>query len=394
MRHRGLSGQSAIEYLMTYGWMLLVVAVVGGAIFSVAQRQCTENVSGFAGSDVRVDNFGSTSTDKLQVELRNTGAEDSDIQRITFEQDGKRVEIGSTRSIDVSETKVYSTDGLVESSSCNTIDVSIVYDKGGLSDLVASGTITTSGEVIDLAGEASNLPQNDLQMRFDAMTIGRTDGTEINKWIDLTNGQNNATGINSSRLPEVEADGINGYQSLYFNSSTKDILTMSHKDYLSSQNHTMFAVADIYPESYGGATITSKYVPGSRVNTIATTNQKPRVIYRDEDGGYISGTGSKDITDGGNLFAIRANYNGSRSKVEAFLNGTSQVSDTSSKKISLNTAAVSIGAVKYPGGGFNDDFWEIEGEVGEIIYYNKTLNSSEMDEVESYLSEKWDLGIE
>ena len=27
-------GQSAIEYLMTYGWMLLVVAVTGAAIFA------------------------------------------------------------------------------------------------------------------------------------------------------------------------------------------------------------------------------------------------------------------------------------------------------------------------------------------------------------------------
>lgn len=27
-------GQSAIEYLMTYGWMLLVIAIVGGAIYA------------------------------------------------------------------------------------------------------------------------------------------------------------------------------------------------------------------------------------------------------------------------------------------------------------------------------------------------------------------------
>jgi len=392
-----MKGQSAIEYLMTYGWMLLVVAVVGGAIFSTVQGQCTETVSGFAGSDVIIDNFGSTSTDKLQVELRNTGSEDSDIQRITFEQNGKKIEIGSTRSIDVSETKVYSTDGLVESSSCNTIDVSIVYDKGGLSDLVASGTMTTSGEVIDLAGEASNLPQNDLQMRFDAMTIGRTDDTEINKWIDLTNGQNNATGINSSRLPEVEADGINGYQSLYFNSSTKDILTMSHKDYLNSQNHTMVAVADIWPQSPAGRrAITSKYNPGtgSRVNTIVTENQKPGLIYRDTDSDYIADFGSTNINDGPNLYAITSNYNGTGSEVNSFLNGTVEASDSSSKPIYLNSAPVSIGTVRWPGGSYSQDFWEIEGEIGEIIYYNKTLNSSEMDEVESYLSEKWDLGLE
>lgn len=33
-----MKGQSAIEYLMTYGWMLLVVAIVGGAIITTVQN--------------------------------------------------------------------------------------------------------------------------------------------------------------------------------------------------------------------------------------------------------------------------------------------------------------------------------------------------------------------
>ena len=32
-----MKGQTAIEYLMTYGWMLLVVAIVGGAIITTVQ---------------------------------------------------------------------------------------------------------------------------------------------------------------------------------------------------------------------------------------------------------------------------------------------------------------------------------------------------------------------
>lgn len=30
-------GQSAIEYILTYGWMLLVIAIVGGAIFATVE---------------------------------------------------------------------------------------------------------------------------------------------------------------------------------------------------------------------------------------------------------------------------------------------------------------------------------------------------------------------
>jgi len=36
-------GQSAIEYLMTYGGMLLVVAIVGGAIITTVQDQGEED---------------------------------------------------------------------------------------------------------------------------------------------------------------------------------------------------------------------------------------------------------------------------------------------------------------------------------------------------------------
>jgi len=44
-----LKGQSAIDYLLTYGWMLIVVAIVVGAVITTVQeddsRQMPENFS-------------------------------------------------------------------------------------------------------------------------------------------------------------------------------------------------------------------------------------------------------------------------------------------------------------------------------------------------------------
>ena len=381
MKFKGSKAQSAIEYLMTYGWMLLVVAIVGGAIFSTVQGQCTDSVSGFAGSDVLVDDFGSTSTDKIQFELRNTGAEEADIKRIAFKQNNKTVEIGSVRSIDVSDTAVYSTDGLVESSSCNTIDVTVNYDTGGLDDLQTTGTITTSGEILDLTSESANLPQEDLQMRFDAMTIGKTDGSEISKWIDLTNGANNATAINDSRLPEVNADGVNGYQALRFEPGPKDILTMPHKDYLTSRNHTIFSVAQFNDVSSTVA-VTSKYEPGSRLNTIHIRDNKTFLNWNDNSG-WKERTGSTNISNRPRLMSTRVGSN-----VTAFLDGNQEYTEQVDNPLTLNNGPVSFGAVKCPSCG---DYWELDGNIGEIIYYNRTLSDSEMDEVHNYLSEKWDL---
>ena len=76
-----LTGQSAIEYLMTYGWMLLVVAIVGGAIFAVVQSESVESVNGFTGDDVIVDEFGVTSGGDVQLQLRNTEGDSVQVGR-------------------------------------------------------------------------------------------------------------------------------------------------------------------------------------------------------------------------------------------------------------------------------------------------------------------------
>lgn len=388
MSYRGLSGQSAIEYLMTYGWMLLVVAVVGGAVFSTVQGQCNEAVSGFTGSDVMIEDFGPTSTDKIQFELKNTAAQNVDVNKITFEQDNTSLDIASTREIGVSGSELFSTDGFVESTSCNTVEATINYDTADLENLEVTGTMTTSGEIIDLAADAATLSQEDFQMRFDAQTIGETDGNEIDRWDDLTNGENNATGINDSRLPEVNADGINGYQALKFESETKDILKMEDKDYLKSINHTIFAVAQFNDVSDRNA-VTSKYEPGSRINTLHIEDNKTWLNWNDgrdnEADGWVEVSGSTNVSDSPRIMSTRFGANAT-----GYLDGVVDISEPIEDPLSLNDGPVSFGTVKCPG---CSDYWELDGNIGEIIYYNKTLNDSEIDEVHSYLSEKWSIPI-
>ena len=365
---------------MTYGWMLLVVAVIGGAILSFGEVGCPETVSGFAGDSVTVDDFGSTSTDKIQFELKNNGGDEVNLKEIRFTQNGKTLEIGSSRKIESFESEVFSTDGLVETSSCNNVEVQIVYDVGALEGVGSTGTLTTSGKVLDLTPDTA-LPENDLQMRFDAQTIGYTDGKEIDKWIDLTNGQNNATGIDDSRLPEVNSDGINGYQALKFEPGPEDILTMSDKPYLKSRNHTIFAVVRFNDVS-GRTAVTSKYEPGSRINTLQVEDNKTWLNWND-NGGWKNVNGSENVSTDPAMLSTRVGDN-----ITGYVGGNKDVTRNIVDPLSLNSGPVSFGAVKCPGCG---DYWELDGNIGEIIYYNRTLSDSEMDGVHSYLSEKWDL---
>ncbi len=135
-------GQSAIEYLMTYGWMLLVVAIVGGVIFATVQGQCAQQAAGFTGETVTVESFEVT-PNNVQVELANGGGEQITVNNATLEDDGTQVDtadIGST--LNVGDTVVATFDGVSESDACNDYDLSINFDRGSITGAVSSGTLS------------------------------------------------------------------------------------------------------------------------------------------------------------------------------------------------------------------------------------------------------------
>ena len=144
-------GQSAIEYLMTYGWMLLVVAIVGGAIFATVQGQCQQATSGFSGTDVRIDDFGVDSDGNLQMQLRNGAADPVTVTSVnaTSQTDDSvdsvnnslstQIAVGDTETVHLDDNTFDQVDG------CNTFDISMNYDVvGGLNDQQITGTLTDS----------------------------------------------------------------------------------------------------------------------------------------------------------------------------------------------------------------------------------------------------------
>lgn len=130
-------GQSAIEYLMTYGWMLLVVAIVGGAIFATVQGQCAQNQSGFTGEDVAVTSF--VVGDNLQLEVTNTAGESVTLETVYVGSESVSV----AQDIGVGDTQVVDITGISEESgSCNDFDVALQYQRGDFSSANATGTLT------------------------------------------------------------------------------------------------------------------------------------------------------------------------------------------------------------------------------------------------------------
>lgn len=127
---------------MTYGWMLLVVAVVGAAIFSIVQGQNIDSISGFTGSDVIVDDAGLTSEDNLDMILRNGAANQIDINKVTVSNGEREAYFLRGESISVGNQKSVTVNGITEGDGSNSLDVTINYDSSGLTDLETSGTIS------------------------------------------------------------------------------------------------------------------------------------------------------------------------------------------------------------------------------------------------------------
>ena len=230
-------GQSAIEYLMTYGWMLLVVAVVGGAIFATVGDQSVDSTSGFTGSDVQVDDFGVTSDDDLDLELRSSTGEGATVSAInvTDQSSGEYIykEFSSDNKIDVGSSLVLSLPNVSQTEGSNSLDVEILYDSGGLSNMSVSGSISGS-----LSVNETTEVNND----GGGGSTGSTTGTvSVNP--DISGATVEA--YSSGNLIESAQTDSNGGYSLSTEPSSIDRLVVSSEKDISLNGDPLYAGAEI-----------------------------------------------------------------------------------------------------------------------------------------------------
>lgn len=157
-RKNNTKGQAAIEYVMTYGWMLVAVSVIGGAAFQSLGFQCVPSVTGFEGEQVGIDDFATTNDEEIVFLIENDGRQDVDLQqaRITGDLgaiwtsggDSFIIEPGNESSIVTGQTGFQTAE-----QECSEFNVDIEYDTGPLEGVESSGRITApivgEGEVPD-----------------------------------------------------------------------------------------------------------------------------------------------------------------------------------------------------------------------------------------------------
>lgn len=134
-------GQAAIEYLMTYGWMLAAVAMVSGIIYSSTGASfCSNSISGFAGQSLIVEDAGlSANSADLMLSVQNQDSQGfyNQFKQIRIENRDTEERIvaspeAGAQIISAGESKVFDINGFQESNECNTFDITITYDRSSL----------------------------------------------------------------------------------------------------------------------------------------------------------------------------------------------------------------------------------------------------------------------
>jgi len=144
-----MKAQSAIEYLITYGWMLIAVAIVSSVIYATFSPSCQEGVSGYIGQEPVVDQFG-TGEESMSLALSNPRSEDIKLENIIVSDPDTGVEQNYNFDTVISSGSVEVFESPMSEAGCNTYDLIFTYDISTLQDQRSSGTVTVEGDLLDV----------------------------------------------------------------------------------------------------------------------------------------------------------------------------------------------------------------------------------------------------
>jgi len=153
-----LKGQSAIEYLTTYGWMILAVGVATAFLFQTVERPCINTSSGFLGQNTEITDYGITTSGNFTMLVKNNKQAQINITEIVIEKDGIGLlkKTNNTQIEPFREKVVNAGDGLEAGNKCTEFRITIYHDIKGLDKQRSSGIIRTHSGI----GEEPLSPQN------------------------------------------------------------------------------------------------------------------------------------------------------------------------------------------------------------------------------------------
>lgn len=136
-----MKGQSAIEYLATYGWMILAVSIVAGVAYTNIQASCTRSSSDFYSDAISTNDFGLNGNGDLLISVENSRYEEIKFNSVNVTIDEESRFETLDFNLTSSKQSQISIPGFQSTNGCNTLEVGINFDRGNLSGQQVTGII-------------------------------------------------------------------------------------------------------------------------------------------------------------------------------------------------------------------------------------------------------------
>lgn len=233
-----VKAQSAIEYLTTYGWMLIAVGVLTGVAGVLYQDTCVKSSSGLEGSAIAVNQFGLSSNEELSMSILNSKSHNITVERLEASTDEGVRPVTLNEDLKPGRTNQVDFQGFKSFDGCNSFEIKIYYRERNLDNQHVSGTVRLNAELDDspFAIAEANGTRSTItaatgqKITFDASKSGDPRGQPLSFEWDLNN-----TDTGSSEK----------FNYSYSNGGTYEVeLNVTNSDGLSSQDYIEVEVVE------------------------------------------------------------------------------------------------------------------------------------------------------
>ena len=221
-----------------------------------------------------------------------------------------------------------------------------------------------------------------LQVHLDAGTItGLNDGDAVTAWADQSGNGRDMTTVQGT-APVYASNAVNGEAAVRFDGTGSLLASFDGNTFSTSAGTTVFVVFQTTSTSLGA--LTGIEAGGSNQIFLYANKFSAGGLFAGFDGSSGSNNDSQNL-DGP--------YNGGQMHLfTAYSSGTNQNylrADGGVETNSYNESAGTNAAYKCGIGALTNNDARFNGDIAELLVYNRTLTGDEIDQVEDFLLDKY-----
>ena len=230
-----------------------------------------------------------------------------------------------------------------------------------------------------------------LRMWFDAKDKGSIslNGTTVSQWSDKSGRANHATQGTALNQPKYVANGINNHPALegkHDGTNPSKLLITDHAT-LDYTDFEIFAVAMRVADTGSSESIGAKYtVTGNQREHLLQIDGGSDKVYISisSNGTAVTNLGAASAMPLATPFIVNARF--TASDLQQSINNGTAVTNNAVASIFNGTSHYTL----FSRPTISDAF---AGRIGEYLFYNRVLSSSERRSIASYLSFRWSIAI-